>query len=64
MPFVHYTVLGRYPPGHFPDPRVADLLSDFQNELASIDDTIRQRNRNRRPYVFLVPSGIPQSINI
>jgi hypothetical protein len=38
--------------------------SDFRNELASIEEPIRQRNQQRRPYVFLVPSGIPQSINI
>ncbi|HEY7308990.1 MAG TPA: lipoxygenase family protein [Gemmataceae bacterium] len=61
---VHYTVLGHYAFGHFDDPRVAAPLSAFQNDLAAIDNTIRQRNQNRRPYSFLIASGIPQSINI
>jgi arachidonate 15-lipoxygenase len=61
---VHYTVLGHYPLNHFPDPRVAILLSAFQDELATIDDTIEQRNQKRRPYLFLAAPGIPQSINI
>lgn len=61
---VHYTMLGHYPFRHFPDPRVAKLLDAFQTELETIGQTIQQRNQQRRPYLFLVPSGIPQSINI
>lgn len=61
---VHYTALGQYPLGHFQDPRVAKPLLAFQKELAAIGETIGQRNQQRRPYLFLVPSGIPQSINI
>lgn len=61
---VHYIALGHYPFGHFQDPRVTTLLDAFQTELDSIGTTIQQRNQQRRPYLFLVPSGIPQSINI
>lgn len=61
---VHYTVLGDYAFDHFQDPRVMEPLTAFQKELADIDATIQERNQQRRPYVFLVPSGIPQSINI
>jgi hypothetical protein len=32
--------------------------------VANIGKTIDERNDHRRPYTFLVPSGIPQSINI
>jgi arachidonate 15-lipoxygenase len=61
---VHYTMLGHYPFGYFQDPRVSEPLTAFQKDLADIDATIQQRNQQRRPYLFLVPSGIPQSINI
>ncbi len=61
---VRYTTLGQYPEGHFDNPRVAGLLQRFNDEIRSIGDRIDARNRERRPYEFLVPSGIPQSINI
>lgn len=61
---VHYTQLGRYPAGHFPDPRVEAPLQTFQRELAEIGRTIEQRNRQRIPYEFLTAAGIPQSINV
>lgn len=64
---LHYTKLGEYSFGHFRDPRVWAPLEIFQNRLAIIGTTIDERNRSRRsrcPYTFLIPSGIPQSINV
>lgn len=59
---VHYTRLGQYKP--FADPRVQEPLAKFQRRLASIGVSIEERNRLRRPYTFLNPVGVPQSINI
>ena len=61
---VHYTTLGDYGRGHFRNRRVDDPLKTFQRRLGEIKKTIERRNRKRRPYRFLLPSGIPQSINI
>jgi arachidonate 15-lipoxygenase len=61
---VRYTTLGEYGADRFPDPRVEEPLERFHRELRSIGRLIGQRNTSRRPYEFLVPSGIPQSINI
>jgi arachidonate 15-lipoxygenase len=61
---VHYTTLGQYAPGQFPDPRVAGPLARFQQRLAGIGATITARDTTRVPYTPLVPSGVPQSINI
>ncbi|HTU18388.1 MAG TPA: lipoxygenase family protein [Gemmataceae bacterium] len=64
---LHYTKLGDYSFGHFRDPRVWGSLETFKDQLATIGKTIDERNRSRRssrPYTFLVPSGIPQSINV
>jgi arachidonate 15-lipoxygenase len=44
---------------------VWEPLSRFQKSLVDIGVTIEQRNaERRRPYNFLRPSGVPQSINI
>lgn len=59
---VHYTQLGQYKP--FSDPRVAAPLQAFQNRLRAIGQSIAERNLRRRPYTFLNPTGVPQSINI
>ena len=61
---IRYTTLGQYGEGRFEDPRVAEPLRRFNDEIRSIGETIEERNKVRRPYEFLVPSGIPQSINI
>lgn len=61
---VRYTTLGEYRSGHFVDPRVGAPLKGFQERLSEIGQVIDERNRKRRPYDFLLPSGIPQSINI
>ena len=62
---VRYTQLGHYSPNHFADLRVNAPLLDLQHTIKQIDTTIADRNRQRpRPYQFLLPTGIPQSINI
>ena len=61
---LRYTTLGQYGEGQFEDPRVAEPLRRFNDDIRAIGDRIEERNRDRRPYEFLVPSGIPQSINI
>jgi arachidonate 15-lipoxygenase len=61
---VHYTQLGRYPDGWFVDPLVRSPLTEFQRRLTEIEVEIRAENRQREmPYVYLLPSRIPQSIN-
>ena len=60
----YYTQLGRYKDGTFGDPRVADPLAKFQAELDRIEGVIVERNKHRDPYTDLLPSKIPQSINI
>ena len=59
---VHYTTLGQY--SELCDPRIQMPLADFQQSLSDIGDIIAQRNQQRRPYIYLDPLGIPQSINI
>jgi arachidonate 15-lipoxygenase len=62
---VFYTRLGRYPGAHFRDTRVAAPLSRFRRRLGRIESKIAARNRTRpEPYPYLLPSKIPQSINI
>ena len=60
----HYTRLGHYPWGHFRDHRVTVRLKEFQKDIADIGENIALRNKERGPYNFLLPDGIPQSINI
>lgn len=61
---VHYTRLGHYAPNHFGEPRLDELAGRFAARLDEVEATIVERNRHRRPYTFLLPSGVPQSINI
>ena len=61
---VYYTRLGNYGRWHFRDHQVNAPLRTFKRQIESIGDTIRERNRKRRPYKYLLPAGIPQSINI
>ncbi|MEG5047998.1 lipoxygenase family protein [Microcoleus sp. B4-C1] len=62
---VYYTQLGQYNKGHFKDAKVMSYLGAFQNQLRDIEMEISKRNRSRlMPYKFLLPSQIPQSINI
>jgi arachidonate 15-lipoxygenase len=61
---VHYTTLGQYSDRHFSDPKIKPKLDQFQERLSFIGGQIAGRNKTRRPYEFLVPSGVPQSINV
>jgi arachidonate 15-lipoxygenase len=60
----HYTQLGRYDPGYFGEPRIEELAGRFAARLDEIELVISERNEHRRPYPFMLPSGVPQSINI
>lgn len=61
---IRHTALGKYLPGHFTDPRIIAANLKFLLELARIEDSIKSRNRSRIPYEHLLPSLIPQSVNI
>lgn len=62
---VYYTQLGQYKQGHFKDAKVLSSLAQFQNQLKDIEGEITKKNSSRlMPYRFLLPSEIPQSINI
>lgn len=66
---VYYGKLGQYAPGHFQDQAVLPLAQSFQLELQLVEQNIRSRNANDvmaglLPYETLLPSAIPQSINI
>ncbi|WP_414575925.1 lipoxygenase family protein [Anabaena sp. CCY 9402-a] len=61
---LYYNKLGEYPQKHFPDPKVEPLLRSLQSHLEQIEITIKKRNLIRPPYEYLLPSKIPQSINI
>ncbi|MBC1223060.1 lipoxygenase [Nostoc sp. UCD121] len=61
---VYYNKLGEYQQGYFTDQKVKPLLQAFQSNLQQVEDTIKQRNLHRPPYEYLLPSKIPQSINI
>jgi len=61
---VYYTRLGDYGDGYFTDLVIQTHLGKFQQELLKIEAEINERNKTRTPYEFLLPSKIPQSINI
>lgn len=68
---VYYTQLGQYQnpnkpnSNYFTDENVHPLLETFQNRLQEIETIIQDRNAVRpTSYSFLLPSKIPQSINI
>ena len=62
---VYYTQLSKYRKGYFKDKKVNAALCNFQNRLKEIEEEINNKNSSRlMPYKFLLPSQIPQSINI
>ncbi len=62
---IYYTELGKYGDEYFTDVRVEKALKKFQNRLREIELEINARNEVRSTYYdVLLPSRIPQSINI
>ena len=61
---VYFTRLGDYGNDYFTDPVIQNYLAKFKQELIKIEEEISERNKKRTPYEFLLPSKIPQSINI
>lgn len=61
---VYFTKLGDYGDNYFAEPAIQGFLKQFQQDLLGIEAEINQRNKTRTPYEFLLPSKIPQSINI
>jgi arachidonate 15-lipoxygenase len=49
---------------YFEDPRVTAPLAAYEAALAEVEVGIEESNRTRLPYEFLLPSRIPQSINV
>lgn len=60
---VHYTRLGEYDSGYFTDPNIQHALARFQQALAAIETSVNN-NGLAQTYPYLLPSLIPQSINI
>ena len=62
---VYYTTLGAYPDRYFHNTQVTTALRNFQGKLKEIEETIKNEDSQRLvPYRYLLPSKIPQSINI
>ena len=61
---IYYKTLGDYSDNYFKDTLVKPALQEFRNNLLEAEATIHQRNQNRPNYEYLLPSKIPQSINI
>lgn len=61
---VYYTRLGEYGSNYFTEPDIQKHLLQFKQDLLDIEAEIIERNKTRIPYDFLLPSRIPQSINI
>ena len=53
---------------YFKDPAIVAFNKTFQEELAVVEETINERNegsyRSEWPYLTMLPTRIPQSINI
>ena len=66
---VYYTKLGHYKEDYFNDKAITLLLQNFQDALDKVETEINIRNKqtdsaDMMPYDYLLPSKIPQSINI
>lgn len=66
---VYYTKLGQYKPDYFNNAAITPLLKKFETNLNVIETYIKQRSEQTdsaamMPYNYLLPSNIPQSINI
>lgn len=61
---IYYRRLGDYKDGYFKEAFVKTALEKFQANLQEVEEIITQRNQDRPTYEYLLPSKIPQSINI
>ena len=65
---VCYTRIGIYEPDYFKDPKIKEFENKFKAELQALERRISERNnqanRKNNPYIALLPSRVPQSINI
>ena len=62
---VYFSTLGDYGRRYFTDDRLKKPLQDFQDNLKAVESKIEARNESRaHRYEYLLPSKIPQSINI
>jgi arachidonate 15-lipoxygenase len=62
---VYYTRLGDYGDGYFVDSKIEEFAQKFKQDLYETELEIQRRNETRAtPYDVLMPSKIPQSINI
>lgn len=60
---IYYTKLGQYGDA-FSGKQVNSILKNFQNNLKEVEKQIQDRNLNRYPYPYMLPSKLTQSINI
>ena len=60
---VRYTKLGQYGSGYFTDPKVQTALDKFQKALMAIEESMNNSGL-ATTYPCLLPSLVPQSINI
>lgn len=61
---IRHTKFGQYSADHFSDPAVQAASKKFRDDLDRIEADIKARNVDRLSYEILLPSNIPQSINI
>jgi arachidonate 15-lipoxygenase len=62
---VYYTTYGKYTQGFAENEALKAPLNKFWKELDAIEASIEKRNKKAKfPYPYLIPSKIPQSINI
>lgn len=62
---VYYTQLGQYGDDYFTNEKVSAALLEFQRNLDAIGIEINEANKTRRlKYPYLVPTKIPQSVNV
>lgn len=61
---IYFTKLGEYPAFWFKDSVKEKTLDAYQEELKKVEQIINSKNKNRYPYVFMLPSRLTQSINV
>jgi arachidonate 15-lipoxygenase len=61
---IYYNQLGDYAENQFRDPAAIAALYKFKESLQKVEQIIHKRNQKRPKYEYLLPSKIPQSINI